>query len=118
LDGVTKIRGGWVNHHYMQVLYQLCNCVTGFVYAFFVTYAILIIMNLIPGLSLRVSEESEFRGIDLSELGENAYEFVGTDYKMERASPSMVNGATLALKESRESTASRDGKEGKEEKAE
>jgi ammonium transporter, Amt family len=33
-------------------------------------------MNLIPGLSLRVSDEDEIAGIDDVELGEFAYDFV------------------------------------------
>ena len=33
-------------------------------------------MNLIPGLSLRASEEAEIIGIDDSELGEFAYDYV------------------------------------------
>lgn len=74
LDGFTKIRGGWINHNYIQLAYQLCNCVTGFLYAFTVTYIILLVMNYIPGLSLRVSVESELRGIDHSELGQSAYD--------------------------------------------
>ncbi len=33
-------------------------------------------MNLIPGLSLRVSEEAEIVGIDDAEIGEFAYDYV------------------------------------------
>ena len=33
-------------------------------------------MNLIPGLSLRASEEAEIEGIDEAEIGEFAYDFV------------------------------------------
>jgi len=33
-------------------------------------------MNLIPGLSLRASEEAEIVGIDEAEIGEFAYDFV------------------------------------------
>jgi Amt family ammonium transporter len=33
-------------------------------------------MNLIPGLSLRVSEEDEIVGIDDAEIGEFAYDYV------------------------------------------
>jgi ammonium transporter, Amt family len=75
LDGITKIDGGWVNHHYIQLAYQLCNCVTGFAYAFLVTLLILLVMNYTPGLSLRVSEEEEMDGIDEVEIGHPAYNF-------------------------------------------
>ena len=40
------------------------------------TCVILFVMNLIPGLSLRASEEAEIQGIDEAELGEFAYDFV------------------------------------------
>ena len=40
------------------------------------TCVILFVMNLIPGLSLRVSEEAEIVGIDDAEIGEFAYDFV------------------------------------------
>jgi Amt family ammonium transporter len=37
---------------------------------------ILFIMNLIPGLSLRATEEAEILGIDDAEIGEFAYDYV------------------------------------------
>ena len=52
--------------------YQLCDSVTGFAYSFGGTCIILFIMNLLPGLSLRCSEESEILGIDDAEIGEFA----------------------------------------------
>jgi Amt family ammonium transporter len=76
LDGVTVIPGGWLNHNWMQLAYQLCDCITGFSYSFGMTCVILFVMNLTPGLSLRASEESEINGIDESELGEFAYDYV------------------------------------------
>lgn len=76
LDGVTVIPGGWLNHNWIQVVYQLCDSVTGFTYSFGVTCLILYIMNWIPGLSLRASEEAEIDGIDEAEIGELAYDFV------------------------------------------
>jgi Amt family ammonium transporter len=76
LDGVTIIPGGWLNRHWIQLAYQLCDCVTGFSYSFGVTSIILFVMNLIPGLSLRASEDAEIEGIDEAEIGEFAYDFV------------------------------------------
>ena len=40
------------------------------------TCLILFVMNLIPGLSLRVTDEAEVLGIDETEIGEFAYDFV------------------------------------------
>jgi Amt family ammonium transporter len=76
LDGVTVIEGGWLDHHWVQLGYQTADSVAGFGYAFFGTCVILFIMNLIPGLSLRASEEAEVLGIDDAELGEFAYDYV------------------------------------------
>ena len=42
---------------------------------FVVTMLLLIIIDNIPGLSLRASEESEIIGIDLEETGEVGYDF-------------------------------------------
>lgn len=73
---MTEIRGGWVNHNWIQFAYQLCDCVSGFAYSFGMTCVILFLMNLIPGLSLRACEKAEIEGIDDAELGEFAYDFV------------------------------------------
>lgn len=75
LDGVTKIDGGWLNGNYIQILKQLCNCVVGILYAFFMTSIILFIMYL-SGLNLRVTEDEEDKGIDPSEIGYFAYDYI------------------------------------------
>lgn len=72
LDGVTVIPGGWLNHHWVQLGYQLADALAGFVYSFGGTCIILFLMNLIPGLSLRATEEQEIIGIDDAEIGEFA----------------------------------------------
>ncbi|KAK0739514.1 ammonium transporter AmtB-like domain-containing protein [Apiosordaria backusii] len=76
LDGSTKISGGWVNQNYIQLGYQLADSVAGFAYSFVVTCLICFLMNLVPGLSLRVSPEVEEIGLDDAELGEFAYDYV------------------------------------------
>ena len=76
LDGFTIISGGWLNHHWIQLGHQLADSVAGAGYSFFGTCLILFVMNLIPGLSLRASEESEILGIDDAEIGEFAYDYV------------------------------------------
>ncbi|KAH8815554.1 ammonium transporter AmtB-like domain-containing protein [Xylogone sp. PMI_703] len=76
LDGATVIPGGWLNKHYIQLGYQIADSVSGFAYSFFGTCIILFVMNLIPGLSLRVSEEEEAAGLDDGQLGEFAYDYV------------------------------------------
>ncbi|KAL5002722.1 ammonium transporter AmtB-like domain-containing protein [Aspergillus recurvatus] len=76
LDGSTRIDGGWINHNYIQLGYQLADSVTGMAYSFFGSCIILFIINMIPGLSLRVPEEDEVLGIDDAEIGEFAYDYV------------------------------------------
>jgi Amt family ammonium transporter len=76
LDGATTISGGWINHHYIQLGYQLADSVTGMAYSFFGSCIILFLINLIPGLRLRAPEEDEIMGIDDAEIGEFAYDYV------------------------------------------
>jgi Amt family ammonium transporter len=76
LDGFTVIPGGWLNQHWIQLGYQLADSVSGGVYSFGGTCIILFVMNLIPGLSLRATEEAEILGIDDAEIGEFAYDYV------------------------------------------
>ncbi|MCJ1266500.1 ammonium transporter Amt1 [Lobaria immixta] len=76
LDGFTEINGGWLNHHYIQLAYQLADSASGFAYSFGGSCIILFIMNLIPGLGLRASEEAEVLGMDDAEIGEFAYDYV------------------------------------------
>ncbi|XDG06595.1 hypothetical protein ABKA04_006210 [Annulohypoxylon sp. FPYF3050] len=76
LDGFTIIKGGWVNQHWIQLAYQLADSVCGGCYSFFGTCIILFLLNLIPGLQLRATEEAEILGIDDAEIGEFAYDYV------------------------------------------
>lgn len=76
LDGMTVIQGGWLNGHWIQMGYQLCDSLTGGLYSFFGSLAILWVLDSTPGLALRVDEEDEIRGIDDCEIGEFAYDYV------------------------------------------
>lgn len=76
LDGVQTIRGGWLNQNWIQLPIQLADSFSGGLYSFAGTCVILFIMNLIPGLHLRVAEESEILGVDDTEIGEFAYDYV------------------------------------------
>ena len=79
LDGSPLIGGGWINHNWKQVGYQLADSCAGLSYSFVVTTIILWTMHFIPGLRLRASEEAEIVGIDDAEMGEFAYDYVGID---------------------------------------
>lgn len=72
LDGFTVIPGGWLNGHWIQLGYQLSDSVVGMTFSFAASCLILFIINIIPGLHLRSSAESEIMGIDDAEIGEFA----------------------------------------------
>lgn len=72
LDGFTVIPGGFLNGHYVQLVHQLIDSVTGMAYSFGGSCIILFFINLIPGLRLRAREEEEIMGIDDAEIGEFA----------------------------------------------
>ena len=82
LDGFTEIPGGWLNRHWIQLAYQLADSVSGFAYSFGGSCIILFIMNLIPGLGLRTSEEAEVLGMDDAEIGEFAVSLYHFDILM------------------------------------
>ncbi|TIB69675.1 ammonium transporter [Wallemia mellicola] len=71
LDGLNSdAEGGWINHNYILLGYQLADTVTVLAYSFVLTYTLLFLINLIPGCKFRASEEDEIIGMDLAELGE------------------------------------------------
>ena len=72
LDGHTQIDGGFLNQNYIQLAKQLADSVAGLAYSFLGTCIILLLINFIPGLHIRASEEDEIMGIDDAEIGEFA----------------------------------------------
>jgi Amt family ammonium transporter len=78
LDGVNTgiINGGWLNHNYKQLYIQVAYIVATTAYAFVMSAALALIINFIPGLHLRASEEAELLGMDDDQLGEFAYDYV------------------------------------------
>ncbi|CAG8818274.1 26674_t:CDS:1, partial [Racocetra persica] len=70
---VTGGDGGWISRNWIQIAYQFADSVAGTLYSFLMTFAILWIMDKIPGLSIRTDPESEAKGLDETELGEYAY---------------------------------------------
>ncbi|KAI4114644.1 MAG: hypothetical protein LQ338_007972 [Usnochroma carphineum] len=76
LDGFTQIPGGGLTGHWIQLCYQLADSLSGFAYSFCGSCIILFLINLVPGLGLRATEEAEVIGMDDAEIGEFAYDFV------------------------------------------
>ena len=70
------------------------------------TCIILFLMNLIPGLSLRVNSEDEELGLDDAQLGEFAYDYVElrrhTDDSIPSAADEIVGESESPIKHSTE----------------
>jgi Amt family ammonium transporter len=78
LDGVSTglINGGFLNGNFKQLYIQVAYIVACTVYSFTVSAGIAFLINYIPGLKLRASEEAELLGMDDDQLGEFAYDYV------------------------------------------
>ncbi|KAK0731228.1 ammonium transporter MEP1 [Lasiosphaeris hirsuta] len=77
LDGVnTGITGGFLNHNYRQLYVQVAYIVACCAYGFVMSAIIAKLIDLVPGLHLRASEEAELLGMDDDQHGEFAYDYV------------------------------------------
>lgn len=104
-DGFSVIPGGWINHFYKQLGIQLANAVSIVAYSAVMSLILLVLVDYIPGCSLRASEESEILGIDEAECGEASYDYVNvsrdvdspnehSDWVKEKAGKSSANSTT------------------------
>ncbi|KAF2732161.1 ammonium transporter [Polyplosphaeria fusca] len=81
LDGVnTAYGGGWWSHNWIQLGYQLAGATTCAAWSFFISLILLFIIDHIPGLHLRASEEDELRGLDLKYLHDAEDHMILTGY--------------------------------------
>ncbi|WVQ99365.1 hypothetical protein IAU59_006498 [Kwoniella sp. CBS 9459] len=69
-DGFSAIDGGWMDRNWVQLGKQVAWACVGLGWTFVVTYAIMFVINLIPGCHFRSTEEAEIVGMDEVELGE------------------------------------------------
>lgn len=77
LDGVnTGAKGGFLDGNYILIGWQIAAIVAASAYAFIASAAIAKIIDLIPGLKLRASEEAELLGMDDDQHGEFSYDYV------------------------------------------
>jgi Amt family ammonium transporter len=71
LDGVSNAyEGGWWDHNWKQMGYQLAAATTCAAWSFVVSIVLLFIIDRIPGCHLRASEEDEIRGLDFKYLND------------------------------------------------
>lgn len=64
LDGVTSVRGGWINHNWKQLYIQFAYVCATVAYTFVVTALLAKIFDLVPSFRLRASAEEEASGMD------------------------------------------------------
>lgn len=73
-DYASPIKGGWINHHYKQVGYQLAAMCSTIVWSVVLTAIILLIMDHVPHCQLRLGPDEEERGTDEVEIGEYIFD--------------------------------------------
>lgn len=77
LDGVNmEAVGGFLDGNYVVIGWQVAGIVSSCAYAFCMSALIAKIIDLIPGLKLRASEEAELLGMDDDQHGEFSYDYV------------------------------------------
>lgn len=77
LDGVNSgATGGFVDGNYVIIGWQIAAIVSASAYAFVMSAIIAKIIDLVPGLKLRASEEAELLGMDDDQHGEFSYDYV------------------------------------------
>lgn len=89
-DGYLEIEGGWMDQNWKQMYKQIAVSITALcnillltlqwiavstAWIFTVTYAIMFVINLIPGCHFRSTEEAEIVGMDDVELGEYVVDY-------------------------------------------
>lgn len=77
LDGVNVgAAGGFIDGNYKILGWQIAAIAASSAYAFVMSAAIAKIIDIIPGLKLRASEEAELFGMDDDQHGEFSYDYV------------------------------------------
>jgi Amt family ammonium transporter len=74
LDGSVN-PGGVIAGNWKLLGYNAISCVFILVYTFFGTYAILMVINIIPTLHFRQTLDEEMMGGDIHEMGGNHFKF-------------------------------------------
>ncbi|KZT42778.1 putative ammonium transporter [Sistotremastrum suecicum HHB10207 ss-3] len=76
LDGLTQIDGGWLDHNWKQLYKQFAYVCATCAYTFIVTALLAKIIDMIPGLHLRETDEAEKLGMDDVQIGEFANDYI------------------------------------------
>ncbi|KAF8666762.1 Ammonium transporter [Rhizoctonia solani] len=95
LDGVnTAVPGGWIEHNYKQLYIQFAYVCACCAYVFVMTAILAKIVDVIPFLGLRATEDGEILGMDDDQIGEFVQDFVEVrrDFDSWNAPASGANG--------------------------
>lgn len=76
LDAVTYGVGGFFSHHWASIWHQIVWILVCTVWTFVMTCLICFVLDKIPGLKLRATEDGELKGIDEDQIGEFAFDYV------------------------------------------
>ncbi|ORZ25915.1 ammonium transporter AmtB-like domain-containing protein [Absidia repens] len=87
----TIIPGGWMNGNWMQVPRQMADATAGAMWSFCITYLILLVMDRIPGLSMRVAREDDIKQFlnNASHNNESTIEKITATYSTDQKSDQM-----------------------------
>jgi Amt family ammonium transporter len=86
-DGYTIADGGWLDGNWVQLGKQVAWICVGVAWTFVVTYAIMFVINLVPGLHFRASEEAEVVGMDEVEHDEYVADYAWVQRDLEGNAP-------------------------------
>lgn len=71
MAGGPPIKGGWLDHHYFQLVPQIVSVVVSVPWSFAITYILVKGMNYIPFIRLKLDADEQKEGPDLVEIGES-----------------------------------------------
>ncbi len=83
MSGDLTTLGGFVDGNYIQLAKQLLGVVVVSSYSFGLTFLLVKVFDYIPGLKLRVNDEEESMGCDITLCGEVGYDYTNTSVAYE-----------------------------------
>lgn len=105
LDGVSgdTYAGGWWNRNFRQLGLQFAAATVCAAWSFVISCILLFVINKIPGLHIRASEETEIRGLDFSYLDDVDWEgqtpiIMSEDFRRQSGSSNVVASNVEATK--------------------
>ncbi|GAA94019.1 uncharacterized protein L969DRAFT_22364 [Mixia osmundae IAM 14324] len=82
-DGYLQIEGGWLDQNYKQLYKQIYWIFVAFGWTAIGTFLVMFVINLIPGMHFRASEDAEIIGMDEDQCNEFCYDFAYVNRDLE-----------------------------------